>query len=84
MLGEKALTALRLAALPPTSPERQSGYDAACAQYSEKAMLRVFESLVRRGYMECGVSARTGWLTSMGCEELGLSIGAPTESASSR
>lgn len=41
-------------------------YAAACQEYSEKAVCRKFEELSDRGYMEYGVSARTGWLTDRG------------------
>lgn len=35
-------------------------------KYSEKAILRKFDQLSRKGYTEYGVSARTGWLTEKG------------------
>ncbi len=69
-LGEKAMACLRLASLDKISSDWQLGYDAACASWSEKAVITAFESLVRRGYIECGVSARTGWLTEKGREAL--------------
>lgn len=66
VLGEKAIACLRMAALKAGSPERQRLYDEACARWSEKAVIRKFEELVKRRYMECGVSARTGWLEPKG------------------
>ena len=44
----------------------QNLYDEACAAFSEKAVNLKFEELARRGYLDCGVSARTGWLTEKG------------------
>lgn len=45
---------------------RDALYDEACARWSEKAVCRKFEELADRGYIEYGVSARTGWLTEKG------------------
>lgn len=36
-LGEKAMTVLRIASMPVTSPQRWAAYEAACAKYSGKA-----------------------------------------------
>ncbi len=41
-------------------------YDVACGKYSEKAVNKKMQELADRGYIECGVSARTGWLTQKG------------------
>jgi len=65
-LGKKALTVLRLAAIPIDDPMRRDLTEAAARVYSQKAVDKKFEDLVREGYMECGVSARTGWLTPKG------------------
>jgi hypothetical protein len=64
--GEKAVAVLRIAALPIASPERKAAYEAACANYSEKSVLRTFERLAHRHYVEYGVSPRTSWLTDKG------------------
>lgn len=63
-LGPKALACLEIAA--HRGAERQRLCDAACAQYSEKAVYRMFESLASRGYIEFGVSPTFGWLTEKG------------------
>jgi hypothetical protein len=73
-LGAKALACLRVAEARHAKGDlphvRQHDarvlYDAACARWSEKAVCRKFEELVKRRYLECGVSARTGWLTDKG------------------
>jgi hypothetical protein len=67
-LGEKALDCLRVAAIE--GEERWTAYAEICERYSEKAVDATYESLCKRGYMECGVSARTGWLTDKGREML--------------
>jgi hypothetical protein len=66
-LGPKAVVCLAIAALPKRDhDEWRRAYDAACERYSEKAVLRMFDSLAARDYIEYGVSARTGWLTEKG------------------
>lgn len=45
-------------------------YQAATERWSQKAVLSKFEELVSRGYLDCGVSARTGWLTQKGRDTL--------------
>lgn len=71
-LGRKAIAILQFAALPNCSDERRVAYQAACAEFSEKAVCVKCQELVDRGYMECGVSARTGWLTEKGRAALGI------------
>ena len=71
--GEKAMACLRLAALDKMSGAWRASYDEAVTRFSEKALLRTFEKLVARGYIECGVSARTGWLTDKGKSALAVS-----------
>jgi hypothetical protein len=46
------------------------------ARFTEKAVAVKAEELVSRGYMECGVSARTGWLTEKGRAALASSVAA--------
>ena len=69
-LGEKALACLRIAEVHSTDPAWDDRYDLACRQYSEKAVIRKMEELCDRGYIECGVSVRTGWLTDKGAQAL--------------
>lgn len=69
-LRDKALAIMRFVALPATSHERRRFYEAACARWSEKAIDRKCEELADRGYLEYGVSARTGWLTDKGRQAL--------------
>ena len=45
-------------------------YDEACAKYGERAVNCKFEELSRRGYIDYGVSPRTGWLTNRGRQVL--------------
>jgi hypothetical protein len=70
MFGERALVCMRIAALSSGDAERWRLYEKACARYSEKAINAKFEELISRGYMECGVSARTAWLTDKGLAAL--------------
>lgn len=65
-LQPKALNCLLLASMTPGSEERDALYELICGWYSERAVCAKMEELVRRGYLECGVSARTGWLTEKG------------------
>jgi hypothetical protein len=58
--------ALRIAALPIGSSQRAVLYAAASHRWSEKALCGAFERLIDAGLVEYGVSARTGWLTSLG------------------
>ncbi len=48
----------------------QKLYDKGCQEFSEHALNKKFEELSKRGYMDYGVSARTGWLTDKGAEVL--------------
>jgi hypothetical protein len=66
MLGPKALDCLRLASLPIRSDERRVLYKVLCARWSEKALCKSMELLASKEYIDYGVSARTGWLTSKG------------------
>lgn len=76
-LREKAITCLRIAALrhggrPGDSDAGAELYRRAAALYSDKALDAKFEELTERGYLEYGVSARTGWLTPKGRDALAL------------
>ena len=67
-LGQKSIACLLIAGIPPRN---RAGwwdrlYAEACEQYSEKATCATFERLSRKGYIDYGVSARTGWLTDKG------------------
>lgn len=85
-LGEKAIACLAMAALRATDQERERLYAEACARWSEKAVCAKFAELVSRGYMECGVSARTGWLEPKGRDALRRATGidAPEHRAPTR
>lgn len=63
-VGPKALACLEIAAL--RGDERWAAYYAACEKFGGKVILTKFEKLVEDAFMECGVSARTGWLTAKG------------------
>lgn len=69
-MGPKAIACLRIAALDKMSNEWTTAYQAACAEFSEKAVISKFEQLAGDYYIEYGVSARTGWLTDKGREAL--------------
>lgn len=45
-------------------------YDVLYQKYPPKKVDKKFDGLVRRGYLEFGVSARTGWLTSKGMAKM--------------
>ncbi len=63
-MGEKALTLLRIADL--RGPARVAAFDEACRKWSEKAVLRKFEELASRGYIDYGTAPYLGWLTDRG------------------
>lgn len=64
-LGQKAIDVLRLARMP-LGEARWVIYKALNEKYGFKPVQRKLEELVRRDYMECGVSERLGWLTPKG------------------
>lgn len=70
VLSQKSINLLRIASLRGGDGNNwdawRSAYEEACRKYSEKAVLHKFEELERRQYLDCGVSARTGWLTEKG------------------
>ncbi len=70
MLGEKSIACLRFSEALCIPEQRRKLYDLACKKYSENAVIRKCEDLCARGYMEFGVSPRTGWLTDKGRESL--------------
>lgn len=76
-LGQKSIDCLLLAEINsnPTVTkadrdekfkEWKAFYDEISAKYSEKAVCRKMEDLSEMGYIEYGVSARTGWLEEKG------------------
>lgn len=69
-LNQKAIDCLEMSESlhirPAGSQSWQVLYAAACGKYSEKAVCAKFNELCGRDYMDCGVSARTGWLTDKG------------------
>lgn len=65
-LGEKAVDLLRFAQMPVRGEERWRVYDALNLKHGAKPVQRKLEELADRGYIEYGVSARTGWLTGKG------------------
>lgn len=69
-LGHKALTCLDLARRTHDYKGFPEAWDAACELYHPKQIELMCQRLVDRGYMECGVSARTGWLTQKGRDAL--------------
>lgn len=70
--GDKRLDCLTLASLSVGGQYWRDYYETLCRQYSEKAVCARMERLERDRYIDCGVSARTGWLTEKGCEALGV------------
>lgn len=71
-LGPKALDCLRIAEARELN-KWEPLYVAMCSKYSEKIVTRKMLELSRRGYIEYGVSVRTGWLTDKG--KLALATG---------
>lgn len=70
-IGDKALVCLGLASIRPFGSKAWLvAYADACLRFSEKAINVKFEELVARGYIECGVTARSGWLTEKGIQAL--------------
>lgn len=80
-LGKKALMCLAIAASHPKfKPGELFGfntwdaweriYHEASVRFSEKAIICKMEDLADKGYIEYGVSARTGWLTPKGEQAL--------------
>lgn len=66
IMGPKSIGCLTLCALPILSEARKTLEARLNAKFSEKAIYRRLEILDRRGYIDYGVSARTGWLTDKG------------------
>ena len=64
-LQPKAIDCLRIAATP-LGPEREALHEAAAARWSAKAVWRKLEELYDRGYVECGTSELSCWLTEKG------------------
>lgn len=78
LLGEKSVDVMIYVAL--NEPEVidglfhfapiQARWNALCAKWGEKAVWAKLDELERRGYLEGGVSLRTGQLTEKGIEKL--------------
>ncbi len=68
--GPKMIACLQIAAIKSQDDQRWALYDQACQQFGERAILAKFDALTDRGYIDCGVSARTGWLTDKGKQAL--------------
>ena len=49
---------------------RSFAFDILYEQYPPKQVDAKFEKIYRKGYIECGVSVRTGWLTGKGLAKL--------------
>ena len=49
---------------------RPCAYQILYGRYPPKQVDAKFEKIYRKGYIECGVSVRTGWLTGKGMEKL--------------
>jgi len=49
---------------------RPCAYQVLYERYPPKQVDAKFEKIYRKGYIECGVSARTGWLTPKGRAKL--------------
>lgn len=66
-LSQKSIDCLRIAeAYDQPETIWNIAYVTACQLYTEKVVLTKMEKLADRGYIEYGVSARTGWLTDKG------------------
>lgn len=66
-MKQKAIDCLILAQKDAFAFQRwDEWYEEICGRWSEKAVNRKMEELSKRGYIEYGVSARTGWLTDKG------------------
>jgi len=77
MLGQKLRDGLRVYADMSEDRRSNDGYCGAFADarlvelgYPEKVADSIIERLARKGYTECGVSERSGWLTPSGIEAL--------------
>ena len=67
-LGEKALACLRFIDEKPTFWTHE--WNVLCAKFNERAVEAKLLELVRRGYIEYGVSPRSGWLTEKGMDAI--------------
>ncbi len=66
-LSTKTLSCLIYLAIPVSDfARRRLVYTNLCNIYKEKVILRKLDKLCDRGYLEFGVSLRTGWLTEKG------------------
>ncbi len=62
--GPKGLAVLELASMQ--GEDRWKRYEEACDRFGEAVVIAKFDALAARGYIDYGVSARTGWLTDKG------------------
>ena len=69
-VGPLSCDCLRLMALHGEGKDWEELYRAICDRWSAKAVDRKLLGLSRRGYIDYGVSPRTGWLTDKGREAL--------------
>lgn len=71
-LGQKSLDCLKLAELREIYDWKAwtKAYNSLCTKYSEKAVIKKMEQLANKGYINYGITARTGWLTDKGREVL--------------
>lgn len=73
LLAEKALDCLLFIAARTDEEafsEWAERYDVLVDKWGEKRVMRQFESLADRGYIDYGVSARMGWLTDKGKQKV--------------
>ncbi len=64
--GPKGLAVLELASMQGDDDRRWKKHQEACDLFGEAVVIAKFEALAARGYIDYGVSARTGWLTDKG------------------
>lgn len=77
LLGQKALDCLKLIDLSFFSDEGQIWFNEISTKYSEKAVYMKLEELESKGYLDSGVTTRSGWLTIRGkraLEEAGIPV----------
>lgn len=64
--SDKSLDCLWLASVTKDGEGWSLHYQELCQKWGEKVVIRKMERLADRGYIEYGVSPRTGWLTEKG------------------
>lgn len=73
-MGPKAVACLKIANAPRRDEEWRELYLEAVAEFGEKVILKKFDDLDAKGYIESGVTSRTGWLTEKGWAALSQAI----------